>query len=184
MSVKGGRGVPPKSVIFFGKNFVRKGGGGTPLADKIRKVVFDPFPKIILWNAFVRRRVSICSPRSVLPSQLLRQGGRGEDRRAVFSSGSGHLVQNFSSVGDMEPTTWQSNWYQAGNSYDPPTSRVSHLNCTWFQARSRIRPRPGCGKQPSPRRNRADCANSITQHSTSGLCHFFLLQVQISHWRN
>ena len=44
MSVKGEGGVPPKSVTFFGENFVQKGGGGTPLTDKIRKVVFDPFP--------------------------------------------------------------------------------------------------------------------------------------------
>ena len=46
MSVKGEGGVPPKSAIFFGKNFVRKGGGVPPLRTKIRKVVFDPFPKI------------------------------------------------------------------------------------------------------------------------------------------
>ena len=40
---KGGWGVPPKSVTFFGENFVRKGGGGNPLTDKIRKVVFEAF---------------------------------------------------------------------------------------------------------------------------------------------
>ena len=45
MSVKGGGGVPPKSVTFFlAKILSVKGGGGTPLTDKIRKVVFDPFP--------------------------------------------------------------------------------------------------------------------------------------------
>ena len=31
--------------IFFGKNFVHK-GGGTPLTDKIRKVVFEVPPKL------------------------------------------------------------------------------------------------------------------------------------------
>ena len=48
MSVKGGGagvGYPPIRNLFFGENFVRKGGGGTPLTDKIRKVVFDVAPK-------------------------------------------------------------------------------------------------------------------------------------------
>ena len=45
LSVKGG-GVPPKSVTPFlpGKKSV-KGGGSTPLTDKIRKVVFEGLPK-------------------------------------------------------------------------------------------------------------------------------------------
>ena len=46
LSKKGG-GVSPKSVIFFGENFVRK-GGGTPFLDKIRKVVFDALPNRVL----------------------------------------------------------------------------------------------------------------------------------------
>ena len=44
MSVKGGGGTPQIRNLFFGENFVRKGGGGTPLTDKIRKVVFEVFP--------------------------------------------------------------------------------------------------------------------------------------------
>ena len=48
MSVKGGGGVPPKSVTFFlAKILSVKGGGGTPLTDKIRKVVFEVLPKIL-----------------------------------------------------------------------------------------------------------------------------------------
>ena len=43
--VRKGGGVPPKSVTPFlpGKKSVK--GGGTPLTDKIRKVVFEVFPK-------------------------------------------------------------------------------------------------------------------------------------------
>ena len=45
MSVKGEGGVPPKSVTFFlAKILSVKGGGGTPLTDKIRKVVFEGLP--------------------------------------------------------------------------------------------------------------------------------------------
>ena len=43
-SVKGGRGVPPKSVTPFLPKILSKKGGGTPLTDKIRKVVFDVAP--------------------------------------------------------------------------------------------------------------------------------------------
>ena len=45
MFVKGEKGTPQIRNFLFGENFVRKGGGGTPLTDKIRKVVFDPAPK-------------------------------------------------------------------------------------------------------------------------------------------
>ena len=45
-------GVPPKSVSPFlpGKKSVK--GGGTPLTDKIRKVVFDPSPKLWAFRIF------------------------------------------------------------------------------------------------------------------------------------
>ena len=44
---KGGGGLLlPKSVTFFLTKILSvKGGGGTPLTDKIRKVVFEVFPK-------------------------------------------------------------------------------------------------------------------------------------------
>jgi len=48
MSVKGEGGVPPKSVTFFLPKILSVkggGGGGTPLTDKIRKVVFEVLPK-------------------------------------------------------------------------------------------------------------------------------------------
>ena len=48
MSVKGGGGVPPKSVTFFLAKILSVKGGGTPLTDKIRKVVFEVLPKIWL----------------------------------------------------------------------------------------------------------------------------------------
>ena len=48
MSVKGGRGVPPKSVTFFCAKILFVNGGGTPLTDKIRKVVFDVLPKRLI----------------------------------------------------------------------------------------------------------------------------------------
>ena len=43
---KGGEGGTPQicNSFFTGKK-IRKGGGGTPLTDKIRKVVFDTLPK-------------------------------------------------------------------------------------------------------------------------------------------
>ena len=45
-SVKGGRGTPQICNSFFAEVFFSvKGGGGTPLMDKIRKVVFNGFPK-------------------------------------------------------------------------------------------------------------------------------------------
>ena len=48
MSIKGGEGGTPQIRNFlFGENFARKGGGGTPLTDKICKVVFDLFPKTV-----------------------------------------------------------------------------------------------------------------------------------------
>ena len=52
MSVKGeGGGVPPKSVTFFlAKILSVKGGGGTPLTDKIRKVVFEVLPNALAAN--------------------------------------------------------------------------------------------------------------------------------------
>ena len=44
---KGGRGGTPQiRNLFFGENFVRKGGGVSPLTDKIRKVVFDVLPYV------------------------------------------------------------------------------------------------------------------------------------------
>ena len=46
MSVKGGGGVPPKSVTFFLAKILSVKGGGTPLTDKIRKVVFEVLPKV------------------------------------------------------------------------------------------------------------------------------------------
>ena len=49
MSVKGGGGVPPKSVTFFLAKILSVKGGGTPLTDKIRKVVFEVFPKV--WTS-------------------------------------------------------------------------------------------------------------------------------------
>ena len=42
--LKWGEGGNPQICIFFGKIFVRKGVGGTPLTDKNRKVVFDVLP--------------------------------------------------------------------------------------------------------------------------------------------
>ena len=44
MSVKGGGVVPPKSVTFFLAKILSVKGGGTPLTDKIRKVVFEVLP--------------------------------------------------------------------------------------------------------------------------------------------
>ena len=41
---KGGGGSTPQIRNFFWRKFCPKRGGGTPLTDKIRKVVFDPFP--------------------------------------------------------------------------------------------------------------------------------------------
>ena len=47
MSVKGEGGYPPQSVtFFFAKKLSVKGGVGTPLTDKIRNVIFDPFPRV------------------------------------------------------------------------------------------------------------------------------------------
>ena len=44
---KGGEGGTPQICnSFFAGKKIRK-GGGTPLTDKIRKVVFDPLPKWI-----------------------------------------------------------------------------------------------------------------------------------------
>ena len=44
-SVKEGEGGTAQiRNSFFAENFVRKGGGGTPLTDKIRKVVFEGLP--------------------------------------------------------------------------------------------------------------------------------------------
>ena len=41
----GGGAVPPKSVTPSSPQILSvKGGGGTPLTDKIRKVVFEVFP--------------------------------------------------------------------------------------------------------------------------------------------
>ena len=54
MSIKGGGGTPQIRNLFFGENFVRKRGGGTPLTDKIRKVVFEVFPKQVL------KKVHLC----------------------------------------------------------------------------------------------------------------------------
>ena len=49
LSVKGG-GTPQIRNSFFAGKKIRKGGGGTPLTDKIRKVVFEVFPKYIVQN--------------------------------------------------------------------------------------------------------------------------------------
>ena len=46
MSVKGGGG-PPKSVTFFLEKILSVKGGGTPLTEKIRKVVFLVFPYLL-----------------------------------------------------------------------------------------------------------------------------------------
>ena len=46
MSVKGGGSTPQIRNLFLVNFFFRK-GGGTPLTDKIRKVVFDVAPKYI-----------------------------------------------------------------------------------------------------------------------------------------
>jgi len=45
MSVKGEGGVPPKSVTFFLAKILSVKGGGTPLTNKIRKVVFEVLPE-------------------------------------------------------------------------------------------------------------------------------------------
>ena len=37
-----------KMTKTTGQGSIRKGWGGTPLTDKIRKVVFDPFPKEVI----------------------------------------------------------------------------------------------------------------------------------------
>ena len=36
-----------RGAVKYFTHFVRKGGGGTPLTDKIRKVVFDGFPNCV-----------------------------------------------------------------------------------------------------------------------------------------
>ena len=58
-SVKGGSGVPPKSVTpFLPKKLSRKGRGGTPLTDKIRKVVIEGLP--ILAKEKIFEQPALC----------------------------------------------------------------------------------------------------------------------------
>ena len=45
MSAKGGGSTPMSETPFLPKILSIKGGEGTPLLDKIRKVVFDRLPK-------------------------------------------------------------------------------------------------------------------------------------------
>ena len=49
LSVRGGGGGGTFHVrnSCFAKHFVLKGGGGTPITDKIRKVVFDVAPQVV-----------------------------------------------------------------------------------------------------------------------------------------
>ena len=54
LSVKGGGGVPPKSVTFFLAKILSVKGGGTPLTDKIRKVVFEVFPNVLTDSLLVQ----------------------------------------------------------------------------------------------------------------------------------
>ena len=50
---KGGGGGPPQTRnLFLAKILSVKGGWGTPLTDKIRKVVFDVLPEQILQTSF------------------------------------------------------------------------------------------------------------------------------------
>ena len=67
MSVKGeGGGTPQICNLFFGENFVRK-GGGTPLTDKIRKVVFDVLPKTSNIFLLIRHVVNCVQPHPTQP---------------------------------------------------------------------------------------------------------------------
>ena len=67
MSVKGGGGVPPKSVTFFlAKILSVKGGGGTPLTDKIRKLVFEVLPKPKMLSVEKKGQISCMTLRTYL----------------------------------------------------------------------------------------------------------------------
>ena len=60
MSVKGGGGVPPKSVTFFLANILSvKGGGGTPLTDKTRKVVFAPAANCLVGKKHLQEKLNV-----------------------------------------------------------------------------------------------------------------------------